>query len=268
LIKLSLSRAWDDSRDIAKRDGGLLTSVALALLVLPATIAGVVNPAALTTTTMPAGQMLVMWMAVGIIGLIGRLALIRLALGPSTSVGDAIRHGLARLPAAFAALLIFALPISIALTPVMLQVLKTPLAPPPGASLAMLVIIIAALVLGIRLVLLALPVAAAETAGPIAILRRNWQLTRGNWWRLAAFVLLFFIASAILTRAVTFAVGIPAGFISGSIEPLTLGALLLSLAVAVVGALVAVLFSLMLARVYAQLAGAADGSAPAPSNGI
>lgn len=267
MSKLSLSKAWDDSRAIVARDGGLMASVALALLVLPATIAGAINPAVLTSPTLPAGPMLAMWMVVLAIGLIGRLAVIRLALGPSTSVGDAIRHGLVRLPAALGALLLFVVPLSIALTPFMLQVLETPLAPPPGASLAMLVILIAAGVLGVRLVLLALPVAAGEASGPTAILKRSWQLSRGNWWRLAALVLLFFVASAVLTRAVTFAVGIPAGLISGPIKPLTLGALLLSLAVALVGAAAAVLFSVMLARIYTQLSAAGEPAAGVPTSG-
>lgn len=267
LTKLSLSTAWDETRAIAAREGGLLASVALALLVLPATIAGAVNPAALTSPTMPAGQMLLMWLAVLVIALAGRLAVIRLAQGPSTSVGDAIRHGLARLAPALGALLMFVMPISLLVTPFLLQVLANPTAPPPGASLAVLAICIAALVLGVRLMLLVMPIAANERIGPIAILKRSWQLSRGNWWRLAVFVIVFFLASAIVTRAASFLVGIPAGLISGPIKPLTVGALLLSLAAALVEAAFAVLFSVMLARIYAQLGGANEAAASVPTSG-
>jgi len=42
--KLSISRAWDETREIFRRDGGLLVSVALALIVLPAIVVGIVAP--------------------------------------------------------------------------------------------------------------------------------------------------------------------------------------------------------------------------------
>ena len=268
MTKLSLSKAWDDTRAIAAREGRLLAAVALALLVLPATIAGAVNPAALTTPTMPGGRLLAMWLVVLVIGIVGRIAVIRLALGPSTSVGDAIRHGLARLLPALGAMLAFVVPVSLILTPFALQVLQQPTTdPPPGPSLAILVIVAVALVLGIRLVLLALPVAAAEDAGPIRILRRSWQLSHGNWWRLAGFVVLFFLASALVTRVAAYLVGIPAALISGPIKPMTVGALLLALVIALVQSAFAVLFSVMVARIYAQLAGAQGAEATVPTSG-
>ncbi|QNP44743.1 hypothetical protein H9L14_08085 [Sphingomonas sediminicola] len=41
---LSISRAWDETREIFRRDGGLLVSVALALIVLPEVVVGIVSP--------------------------------------------------------------------------------------------------------------------------------------------------------------------------------------------------------------------------------
>jgi hypothetical protein len=267
MIKLSLSQAWDETRAIAAREGGLLASVALALLVLPSTIAGAVNPGAMTSSVLPETKMLLMWLVVLLIGTVGRLAVIRLALGPSTSVGDAIGHGLRRLLPAVAALMLFVLPVSVALTPFLLRVMQSPTAPPPGAALAMLVIVIAGFVLGVRLMLLVLPVAAAEPIGPIAILRRSWRLSSGNWWRLAVFVILFFLASAVVTSAVSYLVGIPAGLLSGPIAPMSVGALLLSVVLALAQAAFAVAFSVMLARIYAQLAGPGEAAAGVPTSG-
>ena len=36
--KLSLSRAWDETRDVLRRDGRLIAIVALAMLVFPGTV--------------------------------------------------------------------------------------------------------------------------------------------------------------------------------------------------------------------------------------
>src|SRR3954453_17946139 len=90
---LSLSKAWDDTRDIFVRDGGLLISVALALFVFPETIVGLLMPPVGTTMSVPGRAI---WIIGALIGLLGQLALVRLALGPSTTVGDSIRHGARR----------------------------------------------------------------------------------------------------------------------------------------------------------------------------
>ena len=42
--RLSISAAWDESKVIFARDGQLLTAVALALVALPSTINGLLNP--------------------------------------------------------------------------------------------------------------------------------------------------------------------------------------------------------------------------------
>ena len=38
MAKLSISRAWDETREVLKRDGRLLSIVAFALLALPSTV--------------------------------------------------------------------------------------------------------------------------------------------------------------------------------------------------------------------------------------
>ena len=93
---LSLSQAWDDTTAIITRDGRLFASVALALVALPAAIEGLVSPKGMDASAP--------WWVDGLtivtslIALAGQLALIRLALGPSITVGGAIAHGVRRMP--------------------------------------------------------------------------------------------------------------------------------------------------------------------------
>ena len=95
MAKLSISKAWDETRETLKRDGGLLVTIALALMVLPGIVRELVTPAA------PAGQLpkVGYWVIVAVIALIialaGQLAVIRLAIGSRLTVGEAIGHGLA-----------------------------------------------------------------------------------------------------------------------------------------------------------------------------
>ena len=44
MSRVSISRAWDETKAIFSRDGRLLVAVALALFVLPVVIVGLVMP--------------------------------------------------------------------------------------------------------------------------------------------------------------------------------------------------------------------------------
>ena len=108
------------------------------------------------------------------------------------------------------------------------------------------------------------PVASAEAVGPVGILRRSWELTRGHWWRLFAFFLIFLIGALVGLAAAGMMVNILAKLIFGSVDPITVGALLVALVTQIFSAAISVLLMVMLARIYAQLAG---GGASVPSSG-
>jgi len=108
--------------------------------------------------------------------------------------------------------------------------------------------------LAIRM-LMSSAVASAERIGPIAIVKRSWELTAGNWWRLFGFFLLFVIAALIVLAAVASVIGLLAKLLFGSLDPLTIGALVVSLVGQVVAAAISVLLMVMLARIYVQLSG-------------
>ncbi|MFL6842219.1 MAG: hypothetical protein ACJ8D2_07225, partial [Sphingomicrobium sp.] len=92
MAQLSVSKAWDETRGIFVRDGSLLTAVALALLVLPQIIVGLVTVPGAGAAT-PAGRLV--WLVAALVGVVGQIAIVRLALG-HTTVGDAIGHGARR----------------------------------------------------------------------------------------------------------------------------------------------------------------------------
>jgi uncharacterized membrane protein YjgN (DUF898 family) len=98
-------------------------------------------------------------------------------------------------------------------------------------------------------------VASAEGLGPVAILRRSWELTAGNWWRLFGFFLLFVIAALVVVVAVSSALALIIKMTFGSLEPLTVGALVLALVGQIIAATISVLLMVMLARIYVQLSG-------------
>jgi len=257
--KLSLSRAWDETRDVLRRDGRLIAIVALALLVFPGTVQSVVTPAAPPGELPAPGWWLAVALVALVIGVIGQLALVRLALGPSTSVGEAIAHGARRAPSYLGAFLMWILPLAVLLV-TLLRAMK---GPPPSApaALGFLVVLIVMAFLAVRLIL-AVGVASAESAGPVRILQRSWQLTAGNWWRLFAFLLLVVIAAVCVMIAVGAIVGLLAAIVLGPPRPMTLSGLItIFFSQLAVGA-VSAAFIVMVARLYAQLSGLGTASVP------
>lgn len=251
MAKLSLSKAWDETRSVLSRDGKLIGAVALALFYLPGVIAGVIQP---DTEGVPAtNAALVTMLVIAIIGLVGQLAIIRLALGNHGTVGEAIRHGGARTPAYLASGLIWVFPFAILFYTVSRGMFERPPQLTPGQSLATLLLLIALIFLSVRLIMSS-AVASAEPAGPIAILRRSWELTRGHWWRLFAFLAAFLFVAIVALSAVGAIAGIVGTLLFGEAHAMTVSALFNSLLVELVTTLVTVGFLVMLARIYAQLA--------------
>ena len=265
---LSISAAWDEVRAILARDGRLYATVALALLAFPSAINTLINPGGVGAQSLPAWVMLVTLVAT-LIALVGQLAMIRLALGPSTTVGAAIAHGMKRMPIYFASILLMgaAFFVLVLIVGVVLALIGAPVAASnmkiqltPATLVGLLFCLAITIYCGVRLMLSA-PIATAEPAGPFAILKRSWMLTQGRWLPLFGFIVIFAIGALIVIMATGSVIGLAVRLTLGAIEPLSAAALVFGIVQSVVGAAVSALFALMLARIYAQIAGHNDGVA-------
>jgi glycerophosphoryl diester phosphodiesterase family protein len=265
--RLSLSRAWDETRDILARDGRLYVSVALALVVLPSVINALLNPKGMGDTHAELWVSLVSLVA-SLITLAGQLGLIRLALGPSITVGGAISHGFRRLPVYFVgallivlALLVIAMPFGVALSAMGVPLKAgAPLPATPPVLIAGLLYFAVICFIGVRM-LLAAPVASAEQVGPIALLKRSWALTDGHFWQLFGFLLLFLIAATVVLIGVGAAIGVVVRLFLGPLQPMSVSALVVGLIQALLSAAFTTVLAVMLARMYVQLSGRAEETA-------
>jgi hypothetical protein len=268
MANLSISRAWDEARTIIARDGKLLVAVALALIVLPQTIAGVIAPPVAGGEL--SNQLVVM--AAALIGIAAQLALIRLALGPSTSVGEAIGHGFRRFPIFLLSTILLVVAYLLLLFPVALIAMAMgmsvpePGAPPTGGlALLFLLSILLFLAITARLILLA-PVVSAERVGPISALKRSWALTSGHYWRFVGLLLLFLLLALVLMGFAGMLGGILAKLIDPDLQPMSIGAFVIALFSSLAQAMFTILASTLLARVYVQLSGASEPQASVPSS--
>ena len=272
MAALSISRAWDESKAIFARDGRLLVAVALALVVLPTVIVGLVVPSDPAGGGGLVGGLV--QTAAALIAMIGQLALIRLALGPATTVGAAIAHGLRRFPSLLGAMILLVLAIFLLMIPIVLILAAAGLVDlenqartltgPAAAIIGLAVIAIIAV--AVRFLLTA-PVASAEAAGPITILKRSWALTSGHYWSLLGFLVLILILAVVLMLAAGAIGGVLGTILSPGLEVFSLGALVLALFVGIAQGVFTVLTAVMTARIYLQLSGRDSIDVTVPKTG-
>lgn len=271
---LSISLAWEQAKSCLAADGRLFATVAAALIVLPIAVLNVISPGGIPVEASASPWLLLLPLVVVIFLLLAQLALVRLAIGPSVSVGDAITHGLRRLPVYFVANLLVGIALFIFILVCATILLGTGVSMSENAvQLSPAVIIVAIAVAAIycfawvRFFAMAAPVTCAEAVGPIAIIRRSWELTAGHTWRLLGFLLLFLVGASIVILAITSVAGIIARLLIGPVDPLSGSALLVALVDALGNGAVLTLLTVMLARIYVQLSGRGFIDVSVPSSG-
>jgi hypothetical protein len=264
--KLSLSRAWEETTTVLARDGRLFLPVALALFVLPGLIVNVSMPEVAATQVLQSGPWMVVALVALLVSLVGQLATIRLAIEPHVSVGEAIAHGARRLLPYVSASLLWLVPLLLVGSALYAFLGANEAHPSVAASLALIVLCIFLAFVAVRLILSS-AVASAEPVGPLMILRRSWDLSRGNWWRLFAFLLLFGIGALCLIYAVDSVAGLIVRIVTEDAGPRSLGGLIVSIVSQLVSALLSVVLFVMLARLYVQRTGGGSAQASVPSSG-
>ena len=269
MSSLSISTAWEETRAILARDGQLYGAVALALIVLPEVIFAVVGAPVGEQATLLAR---VTYAVVILLGFIAQLALNRLAIGPSVTVGGAIARGCARVASIVAVLFLFSIALMIVAVMLLfllgaLGLIVIPAAgqQPPPSLILMLIVLVA---LGFAVVQLAFPVAAVETGNPLRIISRSWQLAKGHYARLLGFIGLIIGCFIVVVIATQLGVGSAVALLLGPPRPGSLSALVLGLAIGLIQAPFTVITATMLARIYTQLVGHGDAQASVPSSGI
>lgn len=269
-MKLSIGKAWEETSAFLGREARLVAPVALATFALPAIL---VNWASAGGD--PANSSGLLMVIVLLAVLIGQMTIILLVNGWQGSIGEAMGTAIRRLPVLLAALVMMFLPLmligGIALGVVLVgagisdpaTVAPETLVKLPGVAWIFLLIVLAALFLGVRM-FQASAVAVSEKVGPIALIKRSWGLTRGAFWRLLALFVLLTLIGIILSAATTAVVGTLATLAAGEPRPFNTSALLIALATGLIGAMVSTVSAMMVGRVYAQLAAPAAPEATVP----
>jgi hypothetical protein len=257
-MKLSIGQAWDETKGVFRADGKAIFAIALALTVLPGAIIETAAPSGLRSEE-PSLIIAFTGLAVALLGLASQIAVSRIALGPSTTVGEALAQAFRRLPMLFGALVLAVLPFVLAVGLVGLAQGGefNPRSLLPGQSLALLLILLIGLYVLIRLLFLT-PLAADRPLRPIALLKEGWKLSRGRFGKLLLLLFLVMLVAVLLLGALGGALSAVVILLLGAIEPGNVSALLVALIQQGLSALVSVLFVVVVCRLYAQAVGGED----------
>lgn len=266
--RLSISAAWDESKGIFARDGQLVMAVALALIVLPQVVLAVVGAPVGSQATY-VGRLI--YFAVICLGFAAQIAIVRLAIGPSVTVGEAIGQGLRRLPPVFLVLVVtmFAMAVVVGILMIPLgaaglTVMQNAETPSPIAVVMVLVL----MALIFPFLQLVLPVAAIETGNPLRLWSRSWELGRSQYLRLLAFVIIIIVGFGLAVLITQIGISSAVVLLLGKPSAGSMSALLIGLLAGIIQAAFTSVTAVMLARIYVQLAGRGEVEAGVPSSGI
>ncbi|NJC33038.1 hypothetical protein GGR88_000512 [Sphingomonas jejuensis] len=258
---LSIDRAWTETRQRVFANAALLWPIAFTLLALPGVIFQylVLQPrleafaaSGNTDFTVFEGSWYLWGLPVIALLIVGTVAVLLLTGRSGVSVGEALAVGLRRSVPLFIAMLLLGV-VAGAAAGVIGGILTATMGA-VGAAIGRLLLLILFAYGGVRIGFLSPAVAAYEGVGPIAILRRSWALSRGNFWRLFGILLVLVVVSFIVSVFVTIVFGIVVSLASGG-QPGPVGTLLTLLVSGLLNAVISVFFTVMAGQIYRQLAG-------------
>lgn len=257
-MHLSLNDAWDDTQAFVRREAGLLLPPAFATLGVALLIYELILPDG-KPGELPAGPWMWGLVPVLLLFILGCIAISALVVLPRLSVSDALRIGLARIGQALLLMIGFT-----AVSGVVLLLLSLVTGVVGGAlgwglrrSSIMAVTLALPLLIWVSVRLLPIWPMLAERGAEeriAALVRRCLALTRGVFWRLLASILLFMVASLLITSAIQFAFGSMLLLLGKIFGDPALGKLLTSVLMALVGASVQTVWIVYIAMIYRRMA--------------
>jgi len=268
MTNLSIGRAWDEAKAALQANRRLIVPVALGMILLPAVMASMVEPQVPAGEQPPPGLWMLFVLAMIFIMFIGQLAMVLMVNGWRGSVGEAIGQAARRTPTLILAAMMIGIVIILSFSVILAISMGRSIesgqfdwSSVSGVGWILLCLaFIALLYFSVRLLLL-VAVVAMENRGPIASIRRTFELTSGQFWRLLGFLLALMVGFFVVALTVGALIGALVTLAAGRPEPWTISLLLVALTGGLDQAGFVMVYTAMLARIYAQV-GAAQTSVP------
>lgn len=258
---ISMNQVWDESVAFVRREAGLLVPLVLATVYLGDVLASVAG--AMAEPGKPNGLATFLIFAAALWSIVGQLSIISLVLRAGQSVGEALQHGLGRLPKVLLVALVLGLVFSVALTPLLTAAVANGADPAkpesfralPGWILLLSTLLMIALAwLGVRLALMNALI-VDRNPGVVESIKAGFALTKGIAARLFLVVVLYGIVLAVLSGAVRFVAGSVFALIGAGLGSPFAGEVMTALVTGLVTAAMSLMATVFLAILYRRIAG-------------
>jgi hypothetical protein len=264
--RLSITTIWDETTGYLSREGALVAPIALATIGLSDAAASlitgtlpIVKPA--DTSALPVISLL----AVMILSLIGQMAILALALSPGTSVAEAMRKGLSRLPKLILVTLVLVWIVVLLAMPLVLMLgasgidlgVKAPKLPLTVTLYSFCLIGVLAWLSARLLPVNALIVDRNPRLGET--LRTAFAMTRGHTPILLGLMGLYLLVWLIVSGAVGFVLGSVFTLVGKMLGMASVGKVLAALAGGVVAAAMGAVSAVFIAKLYQHLSAEKSG---------
>lgn len=265
-MELDTSKAWSDATATVSANKEVLAAIAGVFFFIPALALALFYPQPEPPAGADPKQLMAMlrgyymgvapWIALSaVVQVLGQLAVLTLtARAGRITVGEAIREALSGLLPYLGTQILLIVGTILALGLVAaLAALSVALAVTLG-----LLALIAAVWVGLRMTMVPVVIAVERQRNPVMVLRRSWELTRGNAGRILLFLLVLGIAVAVITFVAAAIVGLVLALVGGAEAAQVGGAVISSL----LGAGFATYVAISFAAMHRQLAGtgSSDGA--------
>lgn len=269
-----MGTVWERTTEFCGSALATIIPIAVLLIFLPQTVQGNLSPLINQGDAAAMLALRLISFAMSIVMLLGQVSIVALAIEPQMSATRSIAFAARRMPAVVAAIFMLMIAITLLSIPAFALMLAAGIDPTqPGAlsskttvpllsvspaiAWSLIVYLIVAIVIGFWLsarMILTYPVAVAERRG-WRVLPRSFALTRGLALRIIGAVVLYAIVSTVATLAVRTVFGAVLAIIAGGVDPLSIGGVVMAVAVAAVATTFTVLGSAFTAKLYVAVTG-------------
>ncbi len=264
-MKLDMSRAWNEATEMFKANREVMMVIAGVFFFLPSFAAVLLMPQMqppVGSDEKAISEYLLAFYAdnapvlvlIGLAQLIGFIALQALLRDDSKpTVGDALKTGALGLLPYIGVQLLLALGLMLGIG--ILVGIPSALGLPMVAVGLMLLALVPIVYAGTKLSLVTAVIAIEKLMNPITIIRRSWQLTKGNSLRLFLFYLLLMVVFLVGTIVISSIVGLVVALLGNGTASLVANGIVSGL----MSAGATMLFAAVIAAVHRQLAGPSTG---------
>lgn len=208
--RFSLNEASEEAARFFRREAAIILPIAFATFGIGMLLIALMTPEPPANGQVEPGAWMLALIPVGLVAILGQLAISALVLRPGASVGEALRAAFARMPRAL--LIVLTIIAAAMIGTVAVTLVLGVIAAATGAGALSLTVLAVVLIVTLMIwfaarLLLVWPMMIDRDQGAVATLRAAWRLSKGSTARLLAALITYGLVYVVVTGAIQLGFG-------------------------------------------------------------